>query len=94
MPLPFSMNIDEDLSDNDMDLDNDILYNFTDATSELMRDDDVTPWRGHKKNIHYSFKFSSMFFQNLRALLELHCIDNYNFFSLIFPSSYARNINY
>ena len=28
-----------------MDLDYDVLYNFTNATSQLMRDDGVTPWR-------------------------------------------------
>lgn len=29
-----------------MDLDGIILYNFMDATSQLMRDESVTPWRG------------------------------------------------
>ena len=40
------MNIDKDLLDNDMNLDDDILYNFMDASSQLMRDNGLTPWRG------------------------------------------------
>lgn len=39
------MNIDKDLSDNGMDLDNDVLYDSMDATSQLMRVDGVTPSR-------------------------------------------------
>ena len=54
MPLPFQMEIDKDLSENVMNLDDDILYNFTDASSQLMRDDDITPWRGLQENTHYS----------------------------------------
>ena len=49
MPLPFQMNIDKDLSDNGMELDDDVLYNFTDATSQLMRDVGITPWRGSQE---------------------------------------------
>ena len=49
MPLPFQMEIDKDLSENVMNLDDDILYNFTDASSQLIRDDDITPWRGLRK---------------------------------------------
>jgi hypothetical protein len=49
MPLPFQMNIDKDLSENGMNLDDDVLYNFTDASSQLMKDDDVTPWRGPRE---------------------------------------------
>ena len=29
-----------------MNLNNDVLYNFTDASYQLMRDDGITPWRG------------------------------------------------
>jgi hypothetical protein len=43
------MNINKDLSENDMNLDDDILYNFTNASSQLMRDDGITPWRGPRK---------------------------------------------
>jgi hypothetical protein len=32
-----------------MDLDDDIQYNFTDAISQLMRDDCITPWRGPRE---------------------------------------------
>jgi len=39
------MNINKDLSENGMNLNDDVLYNFTDASSQLMRDDDITPWR-------------------------------------------------
>ena len=37
------MNIDKDLSHYSIDLDDDVLYNFMDATSQLMRDDGLTP---------------------------------------------------
>ena len=51
MPLFFQMNIDKDLSKNDLDMDDDLLYNFMNATSQLMRNNDVAPWRTpHKKN--------------------------------------------
>ena len=43
MSLSYQMNIDNDFSDNGMNSDNDVLYNFIDATSQLMRDHDVTP---------------------------------------------------
>ena len=46
MPLSFQMNIDKDFSENGMNLDDDILYNFADFNSQLMRDDSITPWRG------------------------------------------------
>ena len=36
------LNFDKD----DRDLDNDVLYNFTDATSQLIRGVSVTPWKG------------------------------------------------
>ena len=45
MLLHFEMNVDKYLLDNDMDSDNEVLYNFTYATSQLLRDDDVAPWR-------------------------------------------------
>ena len=48
-PLPFQMNIDKDLSENGMNLDDDVLYNFTDTSSQLMRDDGITPWRGPRE---------------------------------------------
>jgi len=52
------MNIDKDLSGNDMNLDDDVLYNFTDASSQLIRDDDITSWRGLQKK-------HPLFFQSL-----------------------------
>jgi hypothetical protein len=45
-PLSFQMNINKDLSENGMNLDDDVLYNFIDASSQLMRDDGITPWKG------------------------------------------------
>ena len=45
MPLPFQMNIDKDFSENGMNLDDDVLYNFTNVTSQLIIYDGVTPWR-------------------------------------------------
>jgi hypothetical protein len=43
------MNIDKDLSENGMNLDDDVLNNFTNASSQLMRDDGITPWRGPRE---------------------------------------------
>jgi hypothetical protein len=43
IPLPFQMNIDKDLSENGMNLDNDIVYNFTNVNFQPMRDDGITP---------------------------------------------------
>ena len=40
------MNIDKDLSKNDMKLNDDIFYIFMDASCQLMRDDGILPWRG------------------------------------------------
>jgi hypothetical protein len=48
-PLPFQMNTDKNLSENGMNLDDDVLYNFTNASSQLMRDDGITPWRGPRE---------------------------------------------
>ena len=45
----FSKNIDRDLSENDMNLDDHFLFNFIDASSQLMRDDGITPWRGPRQ---------------------------------------------
>ena len=40
----------EQSQDHDMNLDDDdVLYNFTDASSQLMRDDGITPWRGPRE---------------------------------------------
>jgi hypothetical protein len=46
MPLSIQSNINKDLSDDDVDLGDEVLYNFKDAISQLMTDDDITPWRG------------------------------------------------
>jgi hypothetical protein len=46
MPLSIQSNINKDLSDDDVDSGDEILYNFRDATSQLMTDDGITPWRG------------------------------------------------
>jgi hypothetical protein len=43
------MNINKDLSKNGMNLDDDVLYNFTDARSQLMRNDGITPWKGPRE---------------------------------------------
>ena len=51
------MNIDKDLLEIGMNLDDIVLYNYTNASSQLMRDDGITPWRGHEKNIYYSSMF-------------------------------------
>ena len=49
MPLSFQINIDKDLLENGMNLHDDVLSNFTVASSQLMRDDGNTPWRGPRK---------------------------------------------
>jgi len=46
MSFPFQMNIDNNFLKNDMDLDDDVLFNFTDATSQLIRDNNIPPYRG------------------------------------------------
>jgi hypothetical protein len=43
------MNINKDLLENDMNLDDDVLCNFTNASSQLMKDDGITPWRGPRE---------------------------------------------
>ena len=53
-----------------MNLNDDVLYNFTDASTQLMRDDGITPWRGPRENIHYSIRFRLMSSQNPKALLQ------------------------
>ena len=47
--MHFQMNIHKDLSENGMNLNDDVLYNFTDASSQLMRVDGITPWRGPRE---------------------------------------------
>jgi hypothetical protein len=32
-----------------MNLDDNVLYNFTDASSQLLRDDGITPWKGPRE---------------------------------------------
>ena len=64
------INIDKDLSEIGMNLDDNVLYNCTDASSQVMRDDSITPWRDHKENIHYSSRFLLMPFQNPKTLLQ------------------------
>ena len=39
-----------------MDSDDDVLYNFTDATSQLMRDDGLIPWRGQREKYPMFFQ--------------------------------------
>ena len=50
------MNIDKDLANNGIDLDDDVLYNFKDDTSLLMRDDGVTVWKGPQEKHTFFFK--------------------------------------
>ena len=45
----FQINMDNDLSENNIDLDDDVLYNFMDSTFQIMRDDGITPWRGPRE---------------------------------------------
>lgn len=42
----FSNKCRQNFPESDMDLDVDVYNNFTDATFQLMGDDDLTPWRG------------------------------------------------
>ena len=49
MSLSFQMNIDIHRSENGINLNNDVLYNFTDASSQLIGDDGITPWRGPQR---------------------------------------------
>ena len=53
----------KNILENDMDLDDDVLYNFIDATSQSMGDDDATPWRGPREK-------HSLFFQVLLDALS------------------------
>ena len=53
----------KDLLENVMDLDDKILYNFTDATSHLMTDNGVRPSKGPQEKC-------SLFFQNLIDVLS------------------------
>ena len=54
-----------------MNLDDEILYNFKDYDSQLMRDNGVTPWKGaQQRSFKFLFKFLLMFYQNLKALLQ------------------------
>ena len=39
-----------------MNLDDDILYNLTNANSQLMRDDGVTPWKGPQEKHSLFFR--------------------------------------
>ena len=67
----FQLNINKDLLENDMNLDDDVLYNFTDASSQLIGDDCITPWRGLRKNIHCFSNVWLMLSQNPKALLQI-----------------------
>ena len=51
------MTIDNDFSNNNMDLDDDVLYNFMDFFYELMRHVVITPWRGSRNNINILLRF-------------------------------------
>ena len=67
------LNFDKD----DRDSNNDVLYNFTDATSQLIRGVSVTPWKGPQKNINYSTKFDGCFVKSCRHCCRPHCIHWY-----------------
>ena len=43
MSFPFQMNIDYIFLENDMDLEDDVLFNFSGVTSQLMRYNNTTP---------------------------------------------------
>ena len=91
------MNINKDLSNNAMDLDDDVFYNFTNATSQLMRDDGVISWRGpqEKHSLFFSIlidDFSKP--EGIVANLTVSTCINPFIYSLIILPSYARNINY
>lgn len=49
MPLSFQMNIDKDLLENAISWNDSVLYNFMNDFSQLMRDNNVTPWRGARE---------------------------------------------
>ena len=49
LPLFFQLNNDKNLSESDMDLDDDVLYNFMDASSQLVRDNGDTPWKSQQE---------------------------------------------
>lgn len=65
VPLHFQMNMNKDLSETYMDLDCDVLYNFVNATSQLMKYDGVTSCRGPRKK-------KPLFFQVLIDALSKH----------------------
>ena len=54
MPLPFQMNIDKDHSKSGMNLDDDVVYNFTNANSQLMKMMVLHLGEAREKNIHCS----------------------------------------
>lgn len=43
MSFPFQINIVNNILENDMDLEDDVLFNFAGVTSQLMRDNNTTP---------------------------------------------------
>lgn len=72
--------------ENGMDLDYDVLYNFTNATSQLMRDDGVTPWRDPwGKTFIVLLSFDWCFVETWRHCCEPYYIRMYksNCFTLI-----------
>jgi hypothetical protein len=63
------MNIDKDLWINGMNLDNDILYNFTNASSQLMRDDGITPWIRPREKYSLFFQYLIDVFFKLEGIV-------------------------
>jgi hypothetical protein len=45
MSLFFQMNIGKKILENGLNLNDGVFYNFTEASSQLMRDDGITPWK-------------------------------------------------
>ena len=91
------MNIDKEyFSKNVMNLDDDVLYNFIDANSQLMRYDGVTSWKGSREKdpVFLQVLFDAFQTQgHCCRLITLTCINTF-IFSLMLCSSYTRNINY
>ena len=84
------MNIDKDLSNNGMDLDDDVLYNFTDVTSQLIRDDGVTPWRGSREKHPLYFQVLINAFTKpegiVADLTASTCLNSFIFLLMLFSS--------
>ena len=69
MPF-FRININKNLLENGMNLDDDVLYNFTNGISQLMRDDGVAPWKAYEKTFLILPSFDLCFVKSKGIMLN------------------------